>query len=369
MKFFAIGDVAPRRDDPARIFDGCRQVLQEADLVFGQIESVLSDRGSPSPQARLAMRSEPAAAHAIRQAGVRVASLAGNHCLDWGPQALTDTLAHAQAAGIATCGAGENEAEARRPARLQVGDTRLAVLGYSSILPQDYQATNRRSGCAPMRAHTLYQQVEHDQPGTPARTLTYCHSEDLAALASDVRQARERADFVAVSIHWGIHFIPAEIADYQREIAHAAIEAGAGAVLGHHPHILKGIEFHRGRPIFYSLGNFAIEQPQAFAADVLSSRGFQEIRALNKGFDPNRAYVSPPDTQKSMIAKLDVEGSEVKRVAFQPAQIGDDAVPEALGADDPRFADIRAYVEAIGRSQGMTTAFAVDGDDVVVSAA
>ena len=84
--------------------------------MFAQIESVLTDRGSPLPQARLAMRSEPAAARAIREAGVSVGSLAGNHCLDWGVDALADTLRHARAAGIAVCGAGETEAEARRPA-------------------------------------------------------------------------------------------------------------------------------------------------------------------------------------------------------------------------------------------------------------
>jgi poly-gamma-glutamate synthesis protein (capsule biosynthesis protein) len=369
MKLFAVGDIAPRRDDPGAIFDGCRAVLGAADIVFGQIESVLTDRGSPAPQARLAMRSEPAAARAIREANVSVGSLAGNHCLDWGADGLADTLRHARLAGIAVCGAGETEAEARRPAVVGAQGLRVAVLAYSSILPQDYQATDRRAGCAPMRAHTVYQQIEHDQPGTPARTLTFCHREDIAALARDVGEARERADFVAVSIHWGIHFVPAEIADYQREIAYAAIDAGAGAVLGHHPHILKGIEMRRGRPIFYSLGNFAIEQPQAFATDVLSSRSFQEIRALNTGFNPKRAYIAPPDTQKSMIAKLEIDGGEVVRVAYQPVQIDDDAVPLTLGSEDPRFDEARAYVESISRSQGLDTRFAVDGDDVVVSAA
>jgi poly-gamma-glutamate capsule biosynthesis protein CapA/YwtB (metallophosphatase superfamily) len=369
VKLFAVGDVAPRRACPAEIFDGCRTVLRSADLVLGQIESVLSDRGSPLPQARLAMRSEPLAAAAIREAGIGVGSLAGNHCLDWGSEALADTIAHARGAGIAVCGAGLDETEARSPAMVEAAGQRVAVLAYSSILPQDYQATGRRGGCAPMRAHTVYHQVEHDQPGTPARTLTFSHREDLAALARDVARAREVADFVAVSIHWGIHFVPAEIADYQREIAYAAIDAGAGAVLGHHPHILKGIEMRRGRPIFYSLGNFAIEQPQAFAADVLSSRGFEEIRTLNKGFDPGRAYIAPPDTQKSMIAKLQIEGGEVVRVAYQPVQIGDDAVPRVLSAGDSRFEEIGAYVEAIGRSQGLRTQFTVDGDDVVVSAA
>jgi poly-gamma-glutamate capsule biosynthesis protein CapA/YwtB (metallophosphatase superfamily) len=167
MRLFAVGDVAPRRDDPAEIFDGCRRALQQADVVFGQIESVLSDRGWPLPQARLAMRSEPAAARAIREAGVAIGSLAGNHCLDWGAEALADTLVHACAAGIAVCGAGESEAEARRPALIDANGFRVAVLAYSSILPQDYQATDRRAGCAPMRAHTVYQRSSMISPARP----------------------------------------------------------------------------------------------------------------------------------------------------------------------------------------------------------
>ena len=79
-----------------------------------------------------------------------------------------------------------------------------------------------------------------------------------------------------VSLHWGIHFVRGDLADYQREVAHAAIEAGADMILGHHPHVLKAIELYRGKPIFYSLGNFAIEQPRAFKADVHLDRGFAD---------------------------------------------------------------------------------------------
>ncbi len=157
-----------------------------------------------------------------------------------------------------------------------------------------------------MRGLTLYEQVETDQPGTPARVHTFPHRGDLEALRHDVRAAKVQADFVALSIHWGIHFVPSEIADYQRDVAHAAIDDGADAILGHHPHILKGIEVYKGRPIFYSLGNFAIEQPQAFDPGILQSQSFKDLCALNPTMDPMAVMVGPPDGLKTMIARLEI---------------------------------------------------------------
>ncbi len=368
VTLLAVGDIAPRRVDLGAMFDLCRDTLAKADLVFGQLEAPLSDRGSPAPQARLAMRCPPATAAALAEAGVDVVSFAGNHCLDWGPDSLGDTLRHVAEAGVALCGAGRNETEARAPAVLIANDVSVAFLAYSAILPQAYEATDRRGGCAPLRVHTLYEPVEHDQPGTPGRVHTFCAREDLEALRLDVAKAKESADRVIVSIHWGIHFVPHQIADYQRHAAHAAIEAGADAILGHHPHILKGIEIYRGRPIVYSLGNFAIEQPQAFADNLFETRGFQEIAALNPQFDTRRAYIAPPDTQKSMIASLSFGLSGPVRAAFQPVMIGDDARPEPLAGNDPRFDAVAGYVRAAGRSQGLASRFERDGDLMLVYA-
>jgi poly-gamma-glutamate synthesis protein (capsule biosynthesis protein) len=364
LTLLATGDVAPRRSTPSAMFDGVRTTLATGDIVFGQLETTISARGTPSPQAKLAMRTDPSAALAIREAGFHVMSFAGNHCLDWGRDAFADTLAHARNAGLQVCGAGPTRATAREPALIEVNGTRVAFVAYSSILPQGYAAQSDRPGCAPMRALTVYEQIEIDQPGTPARMHTFAHREDLQALREDVRAAKARADFVALSIHWGVHFVPAEIADYQRDIAYAAIDDGCDAVLGHHPHILKGIEIYKGRPIFYSLGNFAIEQPQAFDETILESQSFAEISALNSRFDRKRAYVAPPDTQKTMIAKLVIEDRRLSRIAIIPAQIADTAEPSVLMPDDPRFAEIGAYLTTISRSQNLSTRFSTSGAEI-----
>jgi poly-gamma-glutamate synthesis protein (capsule biosynthesis protein) len=312
------------------------------------------------------MRSEPETAAAIRRAGFDVMSFAGNHCLDWGREALFDTLECAAAAGLKLCGAGETLAAARRPAVVTVNGLTVAFLAFSSILPDGYRAERDRPGAAPMRAFTCYEQSETDQPGTPARVHTFAHRDDLRALCDDIRSARAAADVVIVSMHWGVHFVPAEIADYQRDVARAAVAAGADAILGHHPHILKGVELIEGRPVFYSLGNFAIEQPTAFMAGLTETRGFEEISALNRDFDPGRAFVPPRDTQLSLIAKLRLSADGVAAVRALPVLINDAAEPAVLRAGDPDFGRVVAYLADITASQGLKTEFVVDGDEVLI---
>jgi poly-gamma-glutamate synthesis protein (capsule biosynthesis protein) len=289
----ALGDVGANRAEAGTIFRGCELALHAGDLTFAQLETTVTERGARAPNARLAMRAPPAMARAARAAGIDVMSFAGNHCLDWGYEAFSDTLTHMQAAGVALCGAGATLAQARRPALLDRRGVRFAFLAYSSILPEGYRAEANKPGCAPMRALTLYEQIEHDQPGTPARAITHAHRGDLAALLADIRAARAQADLVFVSLHWGIHMVECVIADYQREVAHAAVEAGAHAIIGHHPHILKGVEFHRGAPVFYSLGNFAIEQPHVWDPAITATESFRHLVSLNPAWRPTRRTCCP----------------------------------------------------------------------------
>lgn len=367
MRICATGDVAPRRADPAALFADVSDALNSADLCFGQMECPVSDRGSASPHARLAMRTSPEVAPVLRAAGYDVMSVAGNHVLDFGRDALADTLVHLPAAGVAICGAGANLGEARQPAQLQVAGKRVAVLAYSSILPSGYAADASRPGCTPMRAHTRYEQIEHDQPGTPPRIHTFADLGDLAALGNDVRTAKAEADVVLVSIHWGIHFVRAEVADYQREVAEAAICAGADAILGHHPHLLKGVDFIAGKPVFYSLGNFAIEQPAAFDERIAEHDSFKHLQTLSKGWQPAAKYQAPPETRHTVIAWLDFAAGSPE-VVLQPVRIDDDSVPRLLSPGQAEFADWLDYLAAITAEAGLNAAYAVRGDGLVTCA-
>lgn len=367
LLLFAVGDVAPMRDDPGSIFDQVRDVLTGADACFCQLEINLTRGGSPLPQARLAMQADPSTARALREAGFNVVSFAGNHCMDWGRDGFFDTIRELEEQGLHVVGVGADIEQARRPAIIGSAGTKVAFLAYNSILPQGYWAEADRPGCAPLRAHTLYEQIEHDQPGTPARIHTFPHREDRDAMIDDIRSAKTRADVVIVSLHWGIHFIPAVIADYQRDLARAAVDAGADLILGHHAHILKGAEVYRGKTIFYSLCNFALDLAPTEA--MLASRRHQELVELNESWRPDPEYPTyylPPDSRKSMIVKIEAAAGALTRVSFLPVAINTRSQPEILGADDARFREVVDYMDEITRSQRLNAAYVVEDGEVVV---
>uniref|UniRef100_A0A7C2K1N3 CapA family protein n=1 Tax=candidate division WOR-3 bacterium TaxID=2052148 RepID=A0A7C2K1N3_UNCW3 len=365
--FLAVGDIAPDREDPFTIFLRVKNYLKKADVVFGQLEAVLSNRGSPLPQARLPCRAQPLVAMALKEAGFSVISFASNHCMDWGREAFFDTIQVLKEQGLIVIGVGSNIEEARRPAIIEIKGIRLAFLAYNSILPYGYWAEEDRPGCVPLRAYTLYEQIEHDQPGTPPRIHTFAHKGDLQAMVKDIEIAKKQADFVVLSIHWGIHFVPAVIADYQREIAHVAIEHGADIILGHHPHILKGIEVYNGKVIFYSLGNFALDLRPT--PELLQSPRHKEIEKLNKDWIPDPEYPSyfmPRDSRKTIIAKCIFTKESIKKVSFIPAYINPQSQPEILSYEDPRFNEVVEYLREITKEQGLKAEFCVEKDEVVV---
>jgi poly-gamma-glutamate capsule biosynthesis protein CapA/YwtB (metallophosphatase superfamily) len=360
----AVGDVAPDRADPAECFSLIREHLLRADLAFCQLETCLSDRGTRLPQARHAVRGRPEIAAALKHANFKIVSFASNHCLDFGTPALLETLEHLQAQNLAVVGAGANIQAARRAVVQNVGGTRVAFLAYCSILPMAYWATDSRAGCAPMRAWTHYEQIEPDQPGTPCRIHTFAHREDLENMRDDVRAVRRLADVVVVSMHWGVHFVPATIADYQREAGQAAIDAGADLVLGHHAHILKGFEVYRGRAIFYSLGNFAVDLKidQAHA----ESKSFREIQTLNPNWpvDLQGSYNFPEDSRKTMLLKVAVQGAAITRIDVLPAYINREAQPRVLGAEDPLFGEVAAYLASVTAQAGLNGTFEIHGGEL-----
>jgi poly-gamma-glutamate synthesis protein (capsule biosynthesis protein) len=358
------------RDDYDESFVATRDLLHDADLVFGQLETSFATRGTRLPQARHAVLARPDGAAALARAGFDVISMAGNHVLDWGNEAFFETRANIERAGMTVVGAGANIAEARKPARFTLPDgTTIAFLAYSSILPHAYWADERRPGCAPMRAFTHYEQIEHDQPGTPPRIHSFPHPQDLAAMEADIRAAKADADLVIVSHHWGIHFVRATIADYQRGVARAAIAAGADAILGGHAHILKGCELIEGKPVFYSLCNFAtdLRMDPAHAA----SKSFNEIRALADEWEPDfdSLYNFPETARLSMIARLEIAGGGITRAGFMPLHIGRDAVPRLPERGDAHYAAVVDYMAAVTKEAGLNARYRIGADMVELECA
>ena len=362
----ATGDIAMDRDAPDTIYDATRETLQAADITFGQLEINYASQGTRLPQARHALLGRKEDGEAIGRAGYDIVSFASNHCMDFGSEAMLETIENLQQTNVEVIGAGKNIKEARKAAHFTLQDgTKVAFLAYCTILPQDYWATDRRAGCTPMRAFTVYEQVEHDHPGTPARIHTYPHREDLAAMENDIRAAKEIADVVFVSHHWGIHFVQSSIADYQRDIARAAIDAGADAILGHHAHILKGMEIIKDKPVFYSLCNFAVDL--RISPELYESKGFQEIFTLNDKWTPdfNSTYNFPDDSRYSMIARFEINNGSITRSGFMPLHIGSDSVPQIVAADDVRHNEMVEYMRLITEEAGLNASYHVAADGIV----
>src|SRR5687768_13976176 len=245
------GDVGPIHGPMSKYAALAKPTLEAADLRIAQVERVYSDRGSLQIHSGGGhSRVTPEMASVFSDCGFDVASVASNHAMDWGADALLDTVELFRGKGIRTIGAGRNLAEARAPAIVERNGVTVAFLAYCSVLREGYAAGPDKPGVAPLRVHTYYEPSEY-QAGMPPRVVTVPYEEDLAGALEDIAAAKEKADAVVVVLHWGLHFIPRAIAGYQPKVAEAVFGAGADLIVGHHAHVPKAIAMHGGKACFY----------------------------------------------------------------------------------------------------------------------
>ncbi|GAA4336217.1 hypothetical protein GCM10023144_30310 [Pigmentiphaga soli] len=353
------GDIGPVQEPMDAYSTLVKPTLQAADIRFGQAERIYSERGEFQLHGLRHGRLAPHMASVFSDCGFDVVSVAGNHGMDFGPDALMDTIDNLRGRGIRTVGAGRNAEEARRPAIVEKNGVRVAFLAYCSLLAENYDAGPDRPGVAPLRVHTYYEAVE-PQPGIPPRVVTVPYEEDMVAVLDDIAAARKAADVVVLSLHWGVHFIPRLIAEYQPIVANAAARAGVDIILGHHAHIPKAIGMHHGMACFYSLSNFIFttrENP-ARAREFARIYGIEQDPAY-----PRLAFGT--DAKRSLIAKAVLSKKGVDRVSFLPVLIDTQMRPEVLRRGDPRFDEAVRYMD--WASEGFEHRFAIEGDEVVVS--
>jgi poly-gamma-glutamate synthesis protein (capsule biosynthesis protein) len=356
------GDVGPLHEPIDRYSVLARPTLATADVRFAQVERVYSERGalqlhSGGHHSRLA----PRMAQVFTDCGFDVVSLASNHAMDWGEDALLDTLAWFRDHKIQTIGAGASLEEARRPALIERNGVRVAFLAYCSVLREGYPASPRKAGIAPLRVHTYYEPFDY-QAGVPPRVVTVPYDEDLAAMVSDIRVAKKAAHAVVVSLHWGVHFIPRAVADYQPTVARAAFEAGADLILGHHAHTPKAIGVHGDKVCFYSLSNFIMSSTAKTPAEAATF-----CRRYGVELDPEYPHLAyGADAKRSLIAKAVLSPQGVRQVSFLPVLIDRELRPEMLCAGDARFEDAVRFMEWV--SEDFEHRFTISGDEVLVHA-
>lgn len=218
------GQAVLRGRDPFAPFAA---IMASADIRVGNLECVVSTRGTPEPGKPFTFRAHPRTLDVLKR-HVDAVSLANNHSGDYGPQAFSDMLQRLARKGIAYFGGGENLARAHEPLVIERKGLRIALLGYNEFLPRSFEA-------------------QHDKPGV-------AWSED-EQVRFDIANARRRADIVIPVMHWGWEH-ETLASPRQRQLARLMIDAGADAVVGGHPHVTQDIEHYRGKPIIYSLGNF-----------------------------------------------------------------------------------------------------------------
>lgn len=210
------------------------QELKQADILMVNNEFPFSDQGTPMADKQFTFQCSPSYVTALTEMGVDVVSLANNHTLDYGKEALRDTFSTLDKAGILYGGAGETVERAEEVQVMEVNGKKYGFIAVSRVIPvADWK-------------------VENSAPG-----LFSCYDE--TRLVELVKQAKEYCDFVAVYPHWGVEY-QAYPEAYQTWIAERCIEAGADVIVGSHTHCLQGVSYIDGKPVFYSLGNFIFGQ-------------------------------------------------------------------------------------------------------------
>lgn len=294
------GDLVLDEPDPAHWLSGIAPALQRADVVIGHLEVPHTHRGHEMAGDVPAPGADPAHLAALRNAGFHAVTLAGNHIADCSAEGIADTRAELARLNIACCGAGVDLEQATQPALLHAAGKRLALLSYNCVGPEKAWAGTTRAGCAYVRVETA-----DGSPIAPAAPLHVADPQSLAAMCADISAACKTADLVIVALHKGIVHTPIKLAPYERPVAQAAIDAGAHVVIGHHSHIVHGIEFYRGRPIFHGLGNgCVVTRALNPAQDHPARAAWAQKRKQLFGFEPDPDYYLAPFHPQAVNAML-----------------------------------------------------------------
>jgi poly-gamma-glutamate capsule biosynthesis protein CapA/YwtB (metallophosphatase superfamily)/outer membrane protein assembly factor BamB len=340
VSLVAVGDVMLGRgvgrliaaNSPSYPFSAMNDLTSQADLAFGNLESPITAQGSP--QGGIALRSRPEVAEGLRQAGFDVLSLANNHILDYGRVGLLDTMFYLDGEGIAYVGVGGEGGEGQSAVILEVKGLRIAFLAYNHVgLPEETLTGDGVGGPAWLEPESAY---------------------------ADIVKAGEDADFVVVSVHWGEEYSPVPD-EWQREVARGMLDAGAGLVIGHHPHVVGAVAFEERGFVAYSLGNFVFDQPFSQETQqglvllgLIDRSGLKQIRLVPVLIEAGQPGALPPPEARSVLSKLfEVSGAG----GGVPGEVG----TPTYGSERSEGLEV-AWSQAWGERARVVRACDLDGD-------
>jgi len=255
-----------------------------------------------------------------KAAGFNLVSLAGTHSMDFGAAGLVQTMELLQKNNIPWVGAGRNIKEARSPKIYDLKGQRIAFLGYHSYDQYGLRASPSSPGQNTVRIGAYL-------------PSPHVNREEMEEMLEDVAKAKSMADLVIISWHWG-QSMTRQLAPHEVYLGHAAIDAGADLILGHHAHLLQAVEVYKGKAIFYSLGNFVFD-------------------------------MGPDMETEAIIAKVQIANKTIQRVSFLPA-FGTQhrGQAQAFPPDSPKGREIITIMEKLCAEVG--TKFSIEGDEAVI---
>lgn len=350
IRIALLGDIILDAPDPDRWLSGIAPALHGADLVIGHLEvphttskkEVAGD--VPAPGA------PPEHLEALARAGVDAVTLAGNHIGDCGAAGIADTIAKLDELGVAHAGAGDDIEAATRPAILAAKGFKAALLSYNCVGPEFSWAGRGKAGCA-------YLRIEPEDGGAiaPAAKLSRITQEAVDTLKRDIAAAREGADLVIVALHKGLVHTPAALAPYERAIAEHCVAAGADLVIGHHAHIVQGIEFIGETPVFHGLGNgCVVTEALSPDQDHPGRAAWARRRKELFGFESDPAYrLAPfhPEAVNAMIGEVVWRPGEPLQAGFIPVHV--EAPGRPVLASGGQAEAVAAYVARITSAAGL----------------
>lgn len=214
------------------VFEGYEKQFKSSDIVFGNLETALSGRGQPIKEKEYTFRSSPKLTPHLKKHNFTALSIANNHVLDYGPTAFTDTMQLLKENGISYGGGGYNKQEASNGVVVEKKGVKIGFIAFTRVTPSvDWYAGAKKPGIiGAYKAHE-------------------------AEVLEAVKNLNEKCDLLVVSLHWGKEG-SIVVRKEETELAHKLVDSGADVIVGHHPHVVQGMEMYNDRPIFYSLGNF-----------------------------------------------------------------------------------------------------------------
>ncbi len=382
--------LAPFREEN---FLRLREILRGADAAFANLEGTVHtwDEGTPGITQGTFMTTDPKLLEDLKWLGINMVSCANNHAFDYGEDGVLANLRHLDAAGLAHAGTGKNLAEARAPGYLdtpngrvgliattatfrpwnQAGEQRPDLRGRPGINPLGFQTRYRVDAAAFEQVKRMSRELGFEKSDERARKHFYSDKEipdaksaELSLLGNRylldegfsietqanerdlqdnlrwIREARRQSDWLVVSAHChefgGASLLTAssraeleETADFVTKFAHQTIDEGADVFVGHGSHFPMGIEIYRGKPIFYSVGNFVFQNETVgfFPADAYE-RFDLDLKATPSDFldartaGGKKGHPSDPAYWENMFAVCKFEAKKLLEIKIFPIDQG-----------------------------------------------